>query len=93
MARTRLSLRARADAMLRRMNADAVIREACRMVKPMNRGIHWEPPAVRDNDYPIPLNSFSCRHEVLLTLPCTKCKRSKADARANALAQNETVLV
>jgi hypothetical protein len=93
MAHKRVSLRDRADAMLRRMNADRIIREAIAMSHPMNRGIHWEPPAKRDNEYPIPLNSFSCRHEILLTLPCRKCGRSKADARAQARARGERMLV
>jgi hypothetical protein len=93
MARTRLSLRARADAMLTATHLRRSVASAVSMTSPANRGLHWVPPALRANEDISPIPRHSCSHRILLTLPCGRCRRSVAQARSNARKRGETVLV
>lgn len=87
------SMRQRADAMLVATLRRKAFAQAESMTRPCNRGLHWIPPARRVNEDISPIPQHSCKHRILLTLPCYKCKRSVAEARRNAEARGETVLV
>lgn len=87
------SMRERADAMLTATLRRKAFASAESMTRPCNRGLHWIPPTKRVDEDVSPIPQHSCKHRILYTLPCYKCRRSVADARSNAVKRGETVLV